>query len=235
MRRKSCSPVLLRSCEQEQGCNSRGSGSIPPLAKGSRAENCHGRDGRDWADVTSSRLCPWSRRRVDSPRVGEFDALFGTTAGDDTPRELLADALYLAIWQTPPDYQRAVLTAAVACEVHAKRTLQRKCSPESVELVKWLFSDQRSFPYSAHDLFGPIAKALVGRSLASDDKITNKAVQNLFEMRKQSSSRSARARREESPYERSGCSVCVRMVGRSPEFVVIVGRRSAETLRSQPT
>lgn len=58
-----------------------------------------------------------------------FGNRFGTDGEDDVTRGLLSDARYLATWQEPPNLQRALLLAAVACEVQAKRVLQRKASP----------------------------------------------------------------------------------------------------------
>src|SRR4051812_18470236 len=55
--------------------------------------------------------------------------------------------------------------------------------PRRETLAEWLFTNQRSFPYSALDPYGPIAERLTGRSLNQDDPDTHRALQRLFEMR----------------------------------------------------
>src|SRR4051812_18470235 len=82
---------------------------------------------------------------------------------DDVTRGLLSDARYLATWQEPPNLQRALLLAAVACEVQAKRVLQRKASPPR---------DPRGV--AVHE--STILSLLGARSLRSDRRATHRPV-----------------------------------------------------------
>lgn len=70
-----------------------------------------------------------SRLRVAVERV---------TAGTGPPVEdaLRSDSLYLLQDAEPPDYPRAVLTAAMACEVKIKTLLQERASEQQRELVE---------------------------------------------------------------------------------------------------
>lgn len=99
-------------------------------------------------------------------------------------RELLADAQYFGLWARPRDPSRAVLVAAIACEVAAKAMLQELAHYEALPLLEEVVvTNQRAFPQAAIDLFRGVAGAVTGRSLHDEDRKLSKAVQTLFELR----------------------------------------------------
>jgi hypothetical protein len=80
---------------------------------------------------------------------------------------LLADALYF-IGLRPPDCQRAVLIAAIACEVKVKDILREKVPPERRPLLDLLLENPRDWSIAALALFDKATDAALGRSLRTD-------------------------------------------------------------------
>jgi hypothetical protein len=95
---------------------------------------------------------------------------------------LLADALYF-IGLRPPDCQRAVLIAAIACEVKVKDTLRQKVPQDRRSLVDLLLENPRDWSIAALALFDKATDAALGRSLRTDQRNVYKDVCKLFEMR----------------------------------------------------
>lgn len=95
---------------------------------------------------------------------------------------LLADAFYF-IGLRPPDCQRALLTAAIACEVKVKDTLRRKVPPDRRPLVDLLLENPRDWSIAALALFDKATDAALGRSLRADHRDAYKDVCRLFELR----------------------------------------------------
>jgi hypothetical protein len=95
---------------------------------------------------------------------------------------LLADALYF-IGLRPPDCQRAVLIAAIACEVKVKDTLRQKVPPDRRSLVDLLLENPRDWSIAALALFDKATDAALGRSLRTDHREVYKDVCRLFELR----------------------------------------------------
>lgn len=94
----------------------------------------------------------------------------------------LADALYF-IGLRPPDCQRAVLIAAIACEVKVKDTLRLKVPPDRRPLVDLLLENPRDWSIAALALFDKATDAALGRSLRTDHREVYKDVCRLFELR----------------------------------------------------
>ncbi len=95
---------------------------------------------------------------------------------------LLADALYL-IGLRPPDCQRAVLSAAIACEVKVKDILRQKVPTDRQSLVDLLLENPRDWSVAAPALFDKATDAALGRSLRTDHRETYENVRKLFELR----------------------------------------------------
>jgi hypothetical protein len=93
---------------------------------------------------------------------------------------LLADALYF-IGLNPPDCQRAVLIAAIACEV--KDTLRRKVPPDRLSFVDLILDNPRDWSLAAVALFDKAMNAALGRSLRAERHEVYKDVTKLFEVR----------------------------------------------------
>ena len=82
---------------------------------------------------------------------------------------LLADALYF-LSSDPPDLQRAVITAAIGCEVKVKRTIRSKAPAASLKLIDLILESPRDWSLAAIALFDKGAEAALGRSLKSDNR-----------------------------------------------------------------
>jgi hypothetical protein len=95
---------------------------------------------------------------------------------------LLADALYF-VGLTPPDYQRAVLLAAIAGEVKVKDTLRRKVSPDRLPLLDLILENPRDWSLAAAALFDKAASAALGHSLRLERPELFKDISKLFEVR----------------------------------------------------
>ncbi|HEV2639018.1 MAG TPA: hypothetical protein VGX23_27990 [Actinocrinis sp.] len=85
--------------------------------------------------------------------------------GVSPPRALLSQARYLTLSTNSPQPGMAILLAAVAAETYAKEVLQTRQSPGSAPSLRSL---QRIYG-TALDLYGQVAKAMIGRSLEDDD------------------------------------------------------------------
>jgi hypothetical protein len=83
------------------------------------------------------------------------DALEAVNHGTGPPLEdlLRADALYLLQDAEPPDFARAVITAAIACEVKIKRTLRHSATEEQQELVDLLLNNPHDWSLALLALF----------------------------------------------------------------------------------
>jgi hypothetical protein len=103
---------------------------------------------------------------LDTARLDE--AVDDVSSGDAPPMEqvLRADALYLLQDAEPPDFARAVLTAAIACELKIKTLLRERATDEQAELVAMLLKR----PPRLIDLFHRPLKAVLGTSLCEADQ-----------------------------------------------------------------
>jgi hypothetical protein len=84
-------------------------------------------------------------------------------------------------WRTTVrDVRRAILLAAIACEVKIKATLVEKASLEKRELAEVIVKNIREVQVAIGELPHKAMKAAVGRSLHEDDPDLFKAVKKLF-------------------------------------------------------
>lgn len=121
---------------------------------------------------------------------GSFEKLtdsLGKSEALPLPESFLADADHFLGSGTPSDLQRAVLLAAIGCELKVKDTLRMKVFPEGLALVEALISNPRDFSMSAAGLFDKAMKAAVGRSLKEDNRALYNGIDNgqhgLFNLR----------------------------------------------------
>lgn len=104
--------------------------------------------------------------------------------GLDSAAALLAQARYLAHWAPDRHPGLAVLLAAVACEARAKATLLDAAEPGPARaLVEVLLRESRIFQQPAYELFGQVARAILGKSLKDDDRPLFNTVTELFTAR----------------------------------------------------
>jgi len=92
---------------------------------------------------------------------------------------LLADASYYSSDAKPPDRPRALLIAAVACEVKIKESLRRRVAPEAEDLLELALRNTR--PTVA--LFGKVCKAVTGQSLSEENRLLYNKLGDLFDER----------------------------------------------------
>jgi hypothetical protein len=119
---------------------------------------------------------------IDASRVSLFTVLANNRTPLPIAETLLADALYF-IQLNPADYQRAVLMAAIACEVKVKDTLREKVPPDRLPLVDLILENPRDWSLAAVALFDKATSAAFGRSLRADNREAYKDVGKLFELR----------------------------------------------------
>lgn len=92
---------------------------------------------------------------------------------------LLADAFYYSSDATPPDRPRALLIAAVACEVKIKESLRARVASPAEDLLELALRNTR--PTVA--LFGKVCKAVTGQSLIDEDRLLYNKLDDLFDER----------------------------------------------------
>ena len=92
------------------------------------------------------------------------------------PEAFLADAEHFLGRGTQSDLQRAVLFAAIACELKVKEILKRNVFADGRALIEILISNPRDFSMSAAGLFDKAMKAAVGRSLKEDNNELYRAI-----------------------------------------------------------
>lgn len=92
---------------------------------------------------------------------------------------LLTDARFLATDADVVDAQRAVLIAAMACEVKAKAFISEHADPQKRELVKLLLKRTSNLP----NLVDELLSATFGNSLRQSDPALFKSVVRLTELR----------------------------------------------------
>lgn len=98
------------------------------------------------------------------------------------PELLLADASYYTRRLRPAEAQRAILMAAIACELKVKQTL-RTCAGDHWPLVELILDNPRDVSVAAANLFHKGMKATTGRSLQEEEAGLHRAVTRLFEVR----------------------------------------------------
>lgn len=110
-----------------------------------------------------------------------FAALTNGLANFETvplAESFLADADYHLRAGSANDLQRAVLFAAIGCELKVKETLRGKVFRAGKGLVETLISNPRDFSMSTASLFDETMKHAVGHSLKEEDKELYKGIAN---------------------------------------------------------
>jgi len=95
---------------------------------------------------------------------------------------MLADAVHLA-GNHPPDLQRAILLAAIACEVKVKEALRTKAAMGIRPAIELLIQNPRDFSMPVAGFFDKAMAAATGRSLRTDNQALYKRVDRLFQIR----------------------------------------------------
>jgi hypothetical protein len=126
--------------------------------------------------------------------VDELDQIAGFLGAEETPgtaEVLLADAREALTgpsveedWRSSSrDVRRAILLAAIACEVKIKTVLADKTPRDKRELVDVILKNIREVQVAVGSLPHKTMKAAVGRSLHEDDRALFDAVNRLFKHR----------------------------------------------------
>jgi hypothetical protein len=96
---------------------------------------------------------------------------------------LLADAEYYARYEVR-DYRRAVLMAAIACEVKVKAILRDRALAEQKPLVDFALDNPREVTVTAASgLYDKLMLATLGRSLRRDDRQLFRDIEHLYTVR----------------------------------------------------
>jgi hypothetical protein len=158
-------------------------------------------------DADAGRRLPWPARRDMLFRAVEpgapldpaaIDGLRALIEGAATPAladTLLADARFLASEADPTDPSRALLIAAVACEVKIKTTLRAMSTDEQRPLTELLLGNPRDWSLAAAALFNRPLEIVAGHSLKEHNDPLWKRIDKLFNRR------NGLAHREEIPSE----------------------------------
>lgn len=96
---------------------------------------------------------------------------------------LLADAAHFAFEVDPPDTDRSILVAAIACEVGIKDVLRATATGSSSDLLDLLLSNPRDWSMAAAAIWHKPAKVVLGRSLLESDKPLYRELELLFRRR----------------------------------------------------
>jgi hypothetical protein len=119
--------------------------------------------------------------------LSELQALLGSVGAEESPpipESLLSDAQFLAWELDPPDATRAVLMAAIACELKVKKSLQERCPDDQADLLDFVLENPREITVTAADgLFDKLMEVAQGRSLRKADPELFKRIRRLFEVR----------------------------------------------------
>lgn len=96
---------------------------------------------------------------------------------------LLAEAVHLARYTLTPHASRALLMAAIACEVQVKAKLRTLASDQRRPLLDLMLDNPRDWSLAAAAMFDKLAEAAVGRSLRHEDPNLFRAIDALFQAR----------------------------------------------------
>jgi hypothetical protein len=116
----------------------------------------------------------------------DMEALLGRVARDEEPpvaEALLADAEEHSRFDIN-DTRRAVLLAAIACEVKVKEVLRSRVSQERRRLLDYALDNPHEITLTAAGgLFNTLMNAALGRSLAAEDNALFRTIERLFSAR----------------------------------------------------
>jgi hypothetical protein len=98
---------------------------------------------------------------------------------------LLADAraIYWPARRTGRDHQRAVLLAAIACEVEVKERLRQLAAGPQARLLEVIVANPRDVTQSVPQLLRDASEAITGCSLFKDDRQLWNGIERLFQVR----------------------------------------------------
>lgn len=144
-------------------------------------------------DLDAGRRLPWPAR-LDVPlpircdpwtveRIQHLRQLIEAGRVPDMSDSLLADAELLLTAGNPPDPSRALLIAAITCEIRVKAVLRDLSSADQAPLVDLLLSSPRDYSLAATALFDKPMRIVSGTSLKESDNALWKRVVRLFEHR----------------------------------------------------
>lgn len=119
---------------------------------------------------------------ADSDSLAHIGEKIGRSERPTLAQLMLADALYFAD-RFDPDLRRALLLAAIACELKIKEVLRTKASSSQRELVELLLANPRDFTMQAAGLFDKALRATLGCSLRERNKGLYKRTERLFQLR----------------------------------------------------
>jgi hypothetical protein len=120
---------------------------------------------------------------IDESRLHDVFELVRYQSRPPLAEALLADAVYYFQHATPADPARAVLIAAIACEVKVKSVLRARVKDDARDLLELTLENPRDFSFAARALFHEVSKAVIGHSLRDDDRPLYKRVVRLYEVR----------------------------------------------------
>ena len=121
-------------------------------------------------DLDATRRLPWPAQLdmafnvveretpLNAERINALRELVEANSSPELPELLLADAQFIASSAEPPDPSRALLIAAVACEVKIRAFLRTSATAEQAPLMELLLSNPRDWSLAAAALFDKTAQ-----------------------------------------------------------------------------
>jgi hypothetical protein len=116
---------------------------------------------------------------LSSEQLGEFASKVAADEDPPLPEVLRMDANYFLQHAEPADPRRAILMAAIACEVRIKSELRQRSSHKPVESL--ILQVLNRPPVAG--LFDAPMKALTGISLREDEPVLFETIERLFQRR----------------------------------------------------
>ena len=116
---------------------------------------------------------------VGLPALTVDAAMSALSDGVSPARALLSQAQYMTLPTNSPQPGTAILLAAVAAETYAKESLKSRRPPGSTPSLRSLTGTYGT----AVQLYGPVAKAVIGRSLEDEDPALWSVLGSLFNAR----------------------------------------------------
>jgi hypothetical protein len=120
---------------------------------------------------------------IGNPVLTVERAVSALETGTNPTESLLAQATYLSRLTSDPQPGLAILLAAVACESQAKEVLLARAEIGVRPLLETLLHRPRIFQEPAAELYGHVAKSVIGRSLHDDNITLWKQITELFQLR----------------------------------------------------
>jgi hypothetical protein len=106
---------------------------------------------------------------IDRGRLGRFVVETKNGVLPDAAASMLADAYFAAFCSVPRDLTRAILLAAFSSEISTRAALMKHVLPDQKQQYEKWFPVQGPASKPVREWAGPVAEALVGRSLEQED------------------------------------------------------------------